>query len=346
MKVLFLRFSAIGDILLTTPVLRNWRRCRPGDELHVAVKAPFADLLAHAPYVDRVHALGPEADLPALIRRWRGEGFGAVVDLHRNWRTLRVKAALAGVPSRSFRKRNTAKWAHIRTKAERFAVPHVVQRYLATVAPFGVTDDGLGLDANVPEEAFARTGESLPPRFREGYDALVLGARRATKRMPPDLLAGIVRAAPRPLVLIGGPEDADAGAGLAALRPDAVHNAAGRHDLPGSAALLAGAGRVVAPDTGMMHWAAAFGKPICSVWGNTTPAFGMYPYFGGPDPRRAYREAGGALALAPDVPCRPCSRLGHDACPRGHFRCMAGQEAVAIAAWLGDGRLRPGLVAP
>jgi hypothetical protein len=72
----------------------------------------------------------------------------------------------------------------------------------------------------------------------------------------------------------------------------------------------------------------------------------MYPYFGGPDPRRAYREAGGALALAPDVPCRPCSRLGHDACPRGHFRCMAGQEAVAIAAWLGDGRLRPGLVAP
>ncbi|RTQ44044.1 glycosyl transferase, partial [Hymenobacter gummosus] len=63
--------------------------------------------------------------------------------------------------------------------------------------------------------------------------------------------------------------------------------------------------------TGQMHIAAAFRKEIISVWGNTVPEFGMYPF------RTEFR----ALEVE-GLGCRPCSKIGYEKCPQGHFRCM------------------------
>ncbi len=350
----------MGDLLLTTPVLRNWKRCRPGDEVHMATKAAYADVLQHSPYLDGLHLLErtdaakhipagqPQpAPLNVLIRTWRGMGFDAVLDLHRNWRTAQIRLALPRAQWSCVDKRNLDKWRFVRSKQPERAVPHIVRRYLDAAQPFGVEDDAHGLDANLDKSVREGVLAALPQGFAPGaYNALVLGAKQYTKRMPGPLLEALCTRLRTPLVLIGGPQEAPLGEGLEALAPQRILNRAGKVGMLASAALLSGARRVLAGDTGMMHWAAALGRPVCSVWGSTHPALGMYPYFGGPDPIRAYQLAGGAMARVPDLECRPCGKLGKAACPEDHFRCMLDLDPQDLADWLEQGQRRGMVLAP
>jgi ADP-heptose:LPS heptosyltransferase len=174
----------------------------------------------------------------------------------------------------------------------------------------------------------------MPPPFPRQFDALVLGARQGTKRPARAWLEAVCRRSPHALVLVGGPEDQQTGQELALLRPDNTWNAAGKATLAESAALLRASRKVVSPDTGMMHIAAAFQKPIYSLWGSTSPRFGMYPYYGGRDPLATHHARGSFMAEVPDLACRPCSKIGYDRCPKGHFRCMNDQSVESVLQWL------------
>ena len=122
-----------------------------------------------------------------------------------------------------------------------------------------------------------------------------------------------------PLVLLGGPEDKANGEELAALDPIKIYNACGKFNLNESADLVRRAKLIITHDTGLMHIAAAFKKPIISIWGNTVPAFGMYPYYG----RTSFNQVQPyELIEVNGLGCRPCSKIGYDACPKKHFKCM------------------------
>jgi len=330
MKILVLRFSSIGDIVLTTPVLRALAQQVPGAAVHVATKPGYRGLLEPNPYVARVHTLsGPLND---LVSELKAEKFDFIVDLHNNLRTRLIKLRL-GVKASSFDKLNWPKWLLVNLKINRLPDVHIVQRYLAAAAPLGVQDDGRGLDYFIPagQEVDIKT---LPPAFQAGYVAVAIGAQHATKRLPLEKLVELCqRLAPRPIMLLGGPEDAPVAEAIMAeivnLNPlirSATHplieNGCGRYSLHQSASLLRQASFVVSHDTGLMHIAAAFGKLIYSVWGNTVPEFGMYPF-------RTEFEKLEVLGLA----CRPCSKIGFAKCPQGHFRCM--QEQQLDRAWPG-----------
>jgi ADP-heptose:LPS heptosyltransferase len=328
LKILVLRFSSIGDIVLTTPVLRALAQQVPGAAVHVATKPGYRGLLEPNPHVAKVHVLsGP---LGELVRELKAERFDFIVDLHNNLRTRLIKLRL-GVRSSSFDKLNWPKWLLVNLKINRLPDVHIVQRYLAAAAPLGVQDDGRGLDYFIPEGQEVDV-QTLPPAFRAGYVAVAIGAQHATKRLPLAKLVELCqRLAPRPLVLLGGPEDAPvAEAIIAAVAPQnppthhatspPIHQGCGRYSLHQSASLLRQASFVVSHDTGLMHIAAAFGKLIYSVWGNTVPEFGMYPF-------RTEFEQLEVLGL----PCRPCSKIGYARCPQGHFRCM--QEQQLDRAW-------------
>ena len=336
-----LRFSSIGDIVLTTPVVRALKQQVPGAAVHFATKPAYRGLLEANPYVDRVHCL--TGSLGGLVRELRAERFDFVVDLHHNLRTRLIKLRL-GVPSSSFDKLNGRKWLLVNCKIDRLPRVHIVQRYLAAAAPLGVKDDGRGLDYFIPagQEVDLAT---LPAPFSRGYVAVAIGAQHATKRLPVEKLIELCARLARPVVLLGGPEDesvahvieqafetrAAAVVAPAPAIPDSPYyfpsrapvqpgpptlilNGCGRYSLHQSASLLRQAQFVVSHDTGLMHIAAAFGKEIFSVWGNTVPAFGMYPY------RTEFR----VLEVA-GLPCRPCSKIGFDQCPQGHFKCMRDQ---------------------
>ncbi|GAA4357278.1 glycosyltransferase family 9 protein [Hymenobacter saemangeumensis] len=317
MKILVLRFSSIGDIVLTTPVVRALKQQVPGAVVHFATKPGYRGLLEPNPYVDKVHVLS--GSLKDLVRELKAERFDFVVDLHHNLRTSLIKLQL-GVKSSSFDKLNWQKWLLVNFKVSRMPAVHIVQRYLAAAAPLGVKDDGQGLDYFIPshEEVDLAT---LPAAFQTGYVAVAIGAQHATKRLPLEKLVELCQQlAPRPIVLLGGPEDEEMAEALmrqvqAAGAPERIHQGCGRYRLHQSASLLRQARFVVSHDTGLMHIAAAFQKPIYSIWGNTVPEFGMYPF------RTAFE-----VLEVPGLPCRPCSKIGYAKCPQGHFRCMREQH--------------------
>ncbi|MFZ1659281.1 MAG: glycosyltransferase family 9 protein [Flavobacteriales bacterium] len=322
MKVLVIRFSSIGDIILTSPVVRGLKQQVPGAEVHFLTKEAFGSLVISSPYVDRVHLLGE--DLRNVLSALKKEKFDLVVDLHNNVRTRRVKMAL-GVPSKSFPKLNREKWLLVNFKKDKLPPIHIVDRYISTVEHLGVKNDGQGLDLFIPKEKEVDLA-SLPATHHNGYIALCIGAGHFTKRLPPHKLVELAVKLKGPMVIIGGPGDQAVGRMICNAVGVRALDTTGKYDLLGSASLIRQATSVIAHDSGAMHVASAFRKNVVSVWGNTVPQFGMGPYIP-QHPERAHISE--VLGLS----CRPCSKIGFDQCPRGHFRCMEKQDLGQIVAW-------------
>ncbi len=323
MKLLVIRFSSIGDIVLTTPVLRCIKKQLPGTELHFLTKERYRSILEANPYVDKVITLGLSKTL--MMHQLKTEEYDAIIDLHHNLRTWEVKRALKGVPAYSFHKLNWQKWLMTACKINRLPQQHIVDRYLATTSGFGVMNDGEGLDYFIPEEQHVKAND-LPLSHQMGYIALVIGAAHATKQLPADRCIELCRRISLPVVLLGGKVDFARGEEISRHDPIKVYNACGKFSLHESADLVRKSLLVITPDTGLMHIAAAFKKPIISIWGNTIPAFGMTPYYGRHQVPQHISEV--------QLGCRPCSKIGHDACPKKHFNCMQQQDLRQIQQWV------------
>ena len=317
MKFLIIRFSSIGDIVLTTPVIRCLKEQTSTTELHYLTKNAYRGIIADNPYIDKAHFV--ENNLGELIKRLRRENFDYVIDLHHNLRSLRVKRALAK-PSFSFDKLNIEKWLYTALKINRLPGLHIVDRYLDTVKPFGIRNDGRGLDFFIRDEERIKATD-IPTSHQAGYIAMVIGAAVNTKKYPVHKFRELCGLLDHPVILLGGAGDAENGREIASVDNIKVYNACGKFSLAESADLVSRAKLVITNDTGLMHIAAAFKRPVISLWGNTVPAFGMYPYYGD--------KYLGGLENSPhemveikDLACRPCSKIGYKKCPRGHFKCM------------------------
>lgn len=321
-KILIIRFSSIGDIILTTPVIRCLKQQIPGSEIHFAVKKAFFPLVQANPYIDKIHLL--EDDLKGFAKKLKNENFDFIVDLHQSIRSKYIRMVLK-VPSEGFPKINVRKWLLTRFKINTMPDVHLVDRYFKAASALGAVNDGKGLDYYIPPKDEVDLA-SLPAGFREGFTAFVIGAKHTTKRLPDHKIISICNKLNRPVILLGGPEDAGKAEIIAAACGSLVRSMCGSLNLNQSASLVRQAQVVISHDTGLMHIAASFRKKIISIWGNTVPKFGMYPYMPGDEKKSAIIEVNG-------LKCRPCSKLGYDRCPKGHFRCMEeiDEEAVRSA---------------
>jgi ADP-heptose:LPS heptosyltransferase len=330
-KFLIVRFSSIGDIVLTSPVIRCLKQQVKDAEVHFLTRKSFASVIEHNPFIDKKIYL--DGELAALIPELKNENYDFVIDLHHNLRTFSLKSKL-GKKSFSFNKLNIEKWLLVNFKINILPEAHIVDRYMETVKPLGVVNDGKGLDYFISLED-GEAPAALPSEFQKGFIAFVIGAKHNTKKLPVEKIISVCKKLQLPVVLMGGKEDFDEGERIAAaVKPQPIFNACGKFSLNGSAALIKQSVKVITHDTGMMHIAAAFKKEIISVWGNTVPAFGMYPYYGDFKKRNLIAEV---LGLS----CRPCSKIGFDKCPKGHFKCMVDQDENNIA---GEANSAPSLL--
>ncbi len=330
-KILIIRFSSIGDIVLTTPVVRCLKQQLKA-EIHFLTKKPFRSILDANPNVDKVYAI--KSKIGEISQELKREQYDWVIDLHHNLRSLQVKLLLR-TANRSFDKINFQKWLMVRFKWNVLPHTHIVHRYLDTVKKLGVQYDGQGLDYFIPEaqELPLRnlaTDQNLSPELRNAlqpgqYIALVIGAAHATKRLPVKKLIEICQGIQQPIVLLGGPDDRQAAEQIAQAAGSHVVNTCGQYSLHQSASLVRQAQQVITHDTGLMHIAAALRKPIVSVWGNTIPEFGMTPFY--PDGMEK-----NTTVEVKNLSCRPCSKIGFDACPQGHFHCMAQIDLTKITS--------------
>lgn len=322
MKILIIRFSSIGDIVLTSPVVRGLRKQYPQAEIHFCTKAKFAGLVSENPAIDKILVL--EKELMPLISVLRKEQYDVVIDLHNNLRTWLIKRALWGARKFTFRKLNLAKWILVKFKRNLLPDVHVVDRYMATCSKLGVTYDGLGLDYYFkPNSGLSEATQSLLPKTP--FAVFVAGGTWATKRLPVEKMREFFSQSSFPLVVVGDQNDGKAV--IAAL--DGLYNGVvdlcGKLGFADSARVIEKSSLVISHDTGLMHVAAALRKPVISVWGNTVPQLGMYPLF-----PRDFDTRFNIMAEVQNLPCRPCSKIGYESCPKGHFNCMNQQNINQI----------------
>jgi heptosyltransferase-2 len=322
MKFLIIRFSSIGDIVLTTPVIRCLKKQVPGAEVHFLVKNSFRSVVEHNPYIDKLHVLAHSWEL--MIELLKSEDYDYIIDLHHNLKSLRIKRALKK-KSFSFYKLNIQKYFYTAFKINMLPKVHIVDRYLKTLKSFGVKNDGMGLDYFIaPHEETKK--EDIPASHSAGYIACVIGAAHSTKRWPVNKWKEFCKKMNHPVILLGGKDDEANGNEIAEADPIKVYNACGKFRINESADLVRKAKIVITNDSGLMHIAAAFKRPIISLWGNTVPSFGMTPYYGDDDNRATVLNRDTVMQIN-KLWCRPCSKIGFNKCPLGHFKCMERIEA-------------------
>ncbi len=318
-KILIIRFSSIGDIVLTTPVIRTIYK-QTNAEIHYLTKASFSSIIKSNPYITRVHTI--EKSVLEVMNDLRNEQFDFIIDLHKNLRSMQVKALLLK-KSVSFSKLNTKKWLAVNAKINKLPDIHLVDRYFKAVEKLGVRNDGEGLDYFIPEKEVV-SEHDLPDFMAADYVAIVVGGKHATKIFPAEKTAQLIKKIRQPVILLGGPEDRERAEYIRGIIPDIVFNGCGEFTLNQSASIIQKANIVITNDTGLMHIAAALRKKIVVLWGNTIPQFGMYPYL--PDKiQDQYRNI-----QVNELSCRPCSKIGYEKCPKGHFNCMMNIEEDEI----------------
>lgn len=299
--------------MLTTPVIRCLKQ-QLGAELHYLSKRSFESILAPNPYLDEVHLI--DREVGEVLPQLKAESFDYIVDLHNNLRSRQVRWAL-GKKTFTFDKINFQKWLIVNFKIDRLPDIHIVDRYLATVQGLGVHNDGQGLDHFIPPQDEVSLSDFFADHQRSdtSYIGFVIGAAHQTKRLPASKIISICRQLSQTVLLIGGPGEREEGDRIAAAAGRHVINTCGEMSLSASASLVRQATAVITHDTGFMHIAAAFRKRVISIWGNTIPEFGMSPYY----PEGMDRNT---TVEVKDLACRPCSKIGFQGCPKGHFKCM------------------------
>jgi len=315
-KFLIIRFSSIGDIVLTSPIVRCLKQKFPDCEIHYLTKSAFASIVSENPYVDKVYKI--ERSTKEVLHELKEENYDHIIDLHKNLRSKKVIFAL-NVKSSSFPKLNAEKFLMVKFKMDVLPKIHIVDRYFKAVEDLGVKNDKEGLDYFIPEK------EIFPENFPSLYNVLIAGAAHATKTLTEIQLIKIAKESTLPVVLLGGKKEAEIGARISEVCGANVYNQCDKGNIHHSALIIKNANTVITPDTGMMHIAAAFKKKIISIWGNTIPEFGMYPYL--PKNPELYK-----IFEVRNLHCRPCSKIGYRECPKGHFKCIKDIDINGVIA--------------
>lgn len=318
MKILILRFSSIGDIVLTTPIIRCLKNQLPNSEIHYLTKSNFKSVLETNPNIDSLITF--EKSIDEVISRLRNENYDLIIDLHKNIRTVKLKSQLFK-KSISFDKINIEKWIAVNTK-QKGILPnkHIVDRYFEGIKKLGIKNDGQGLDFFLIEE----DSIVIPSEIQNGFIAFAIGAQFATKRLTLEKMISICSKINSPIVLLGGKEDNESAEKIKSSLPNKIIiNYCGELTIRQSAFIVKQSTVVLTHDTGLMHIAVAFKKPIISIWGNTIPEFGMYPYLD----KSLYD-----IVEVENLKCRPCSKIGFQSCPKKHFDCMLKQDEEKIVS--------------
>lgn len=300
-SILVVRLSSLGDVLLTTPLVR-WLRARyPNATIDVAVAERFAEVYASNPHVSTVVKIQPDQRTWQHTRR----SYDVVLDLQNNNRSHSLTKALS-TAIRRYPKHRLEKLALVYLKRKPVITTHVVQRYATTLHGLDVQQDDLGLEVFVN----GRKAEQNPNAHAIG---IAPGAHHFTKRWPTEKFAAVAQTllqASTPIVLLGGPAEVELCNTIHEACKGLTTRADGATTLAQTIDALQNCTTVITNDSGVMHLAAACGVPIVAVFGSTVKELGFTPY-GIP-----YR------IVEQDVVCRPCSHIGRGSCPKGHFNCM------------------------
>jgi len=322
LKVLVIRLSSIGDIVLCSPVLRCLKQQIPDVEVHFLTRYTFKAVTESNPFVDRFFYYNN--NLKKLISQLEEEKYDYIIDLHKNFRTNKIKIAL-DCKTLTYKKESVAKFFLTKFHINFMSGRHITDRCLDTVAPLGIKNDGRGLDFFLPEKLHISL-DDLPAQHRFGFIAIVIGASYYTKKLPVIRLQKLCQLIEYPIILIGGKEDVKESKAIAEIDPYKIYDACGKFSLHESAWFVKQSKLVISHDTGFQYVASAFNKKILAIWGGTSPKLDVEPYYSSDNSKTLHQNF-----IVPGLLCQPCSNYGSAKCPKSHFKCMKNQDLKKIA---------------
>lgn len=308
MKILILRLSSFGDVVLTSPITRAVKKQIPHVEIHYLIKSQFKEAIEENPYITKIHFFN---NYKECIKELKKEKFNCILDLHNNLRSKVIASRLKG-KYYTFDKLNFKKWLLVNFKINLLPEIHLVDRYFNAVKSLNIKNDYKGLDFFIHPE------NEMNKPF-ENYTAVCISAKHATKKLPESKLIKLVHQIKGKIVLLGGKEDRTTATGIVENNAQIV-SFVGETNLQQTASLIQKADKVICYDTAMMHIAAAFQKNMVTIWGNTVPQFGMFPYL--IKNGKLISNKNQHRLENKQLNCRPCSKIGHKKCPKNHFNCM------------------------
>lgn len=325
-KILIIRFSSVGDIVLASPLIRVVRKKFPVAQIDVVTRREYAELIRHnhnLNFTFEYDASTAFAGLKALKRRLREEKYDLILDIHNSLRS-RYLRSIRGAEILTIDKRVYERTMFVKFKKNLYKeIIPIADRYIEPLGKFGIENDGIGLEMHIPDEVLfdvsGKIGSLQLSRFEK-----VLGvcpfARHFTKRWPLDRFAEtaiqFVNKYDGKVMIFGGPGDEEANEQLVGLIASAtpeeyVSSFVGKFSLLESAAAMEYCDAILTNDTGLMHIAAAMKKKVVAVFGSTVREFGFFP-----------PQESSLVLEVPGLACRPCSHVGLSECPEQHFRCM------------------------
>ncbi len=319
-KILLIRLSSMGDVILTTALVRCLRKSFPCARIDFAVASQFAGVIEHNPYIDKVVRYDKSLPL-SLIGQMKqellselGGPYDAILDLQRNRRSMHFRAGL-GKNIIKIRKQRFKKISlvHFKFLKQKPSVP-IPEIYFETARQIGAADDGGGLEIWTAKEKESGALTARPNSNTIKTIGIAPGAHHFTKRLPAETFAETIGKLREKygccFILLGGPKDTEICSRIAASSGAQVEDRSGAESIEETASALDRCDAIITNDTGVMHIAAARAVPVVAIFGSTVTDFGFEPY------RVPHR-----IVEVP-LPCRPCTHIGRATCPRKHFACM------------------------
>lgn len=325
-KILIIRFSSIGDVILASPLIRCLRAAYPHAQIDFLVKSDYAELVKFNPHLNRVIELktAESAELRALRKKIQDQQYDVILDIHNSLRSRYIRALTGARIVSVVNKYIVKRFLLVNFKLNLYRRElSVAERYLRTARRLGVFNDKKGLEVFVPD-GISQGVKTRLSKSKVADHPLVVGfsptANHFTKRWLQEryveLGARLAKERNAKILIFGGKEDAEYCGDIAhminSLRTStAAESFAGSFSLLETAAALDACHLVVTNDTGIMHLAAARRRNVVAIFGSTVQQFGFFPY--------------GTEAIVvekKELACRPCSHIGREQCPKGHFKCM------------------------
>ena len=290
LKILVVRFSSIGDIVLTSPVLRILKS-QKNIEVHFLTKDEYTSILENNPYIDKIHVI--KNSVAEVKDQLFKEKFDYIIDLHNNLRSQLLRSLK--VPIKRYSKSNFKKFLYMFFGINLLNNKHVVDRYVDVLSFLNLKNDDKGLDYFLPK------GSLVDYDVKQKYITWCIGASKIQKQLSVSQIATIANKLDLPIILLGGKEQKEYGDKIIQISNKArILNFCGEVSINQSAYLIKHSQYLFTNDTGLMHIAAAFQKKIISFWGCTKPDLGFYPYI----------EASKSLMIVSKNSKKQCSKHG------------------------------------
>lgn len=296
-KILIIRFSSIGDIVLTTPILRCIKN-QSNISIHYLTKDKYVDLVKDNPHLDKIYSI--KKHTKEILSDLYSENYCAIIDLQKNIRSIMLKWQLKK-PYRSFNKRNFKKWILIYMGIDLLKKQHVVDRYFSALKSFNIYNDEEGLNYFISPQ-LDKNSFPIKIDFKKHFIAWVIGGTYKQKKFSREHIIQICQKVSMPVLLLGGNSELDVGEEIVRkTKKNNIYNLCGSLSIDQSAYILKNCFLVLTNDTGLMHIASAFKKRIISFWGCTKPSLGMSPY----------KSHSKSIQLISNSSTLPCSKLGN-----------------------------------